>query len=436
MGTRSTGQGGGRQRTARARTTPAAARPGGARGDAELAAVFRSLHQVQDALALEMFAETQRSVPAYRDVPAERRQRFLEHARDHIAAISLLGDQPVPDLGFVRERAAGLALQGGQLCDLLMAYRVGHSSTWARLASAAADVGSRRRDGAARLAMRVATLTMQYTDAITRAAEEAYQGAMQRLRHDQFLARSKLFVDLVEAPRSLDEHACVALESLGIGRSATLRVLVARPASGSRAAAGPVLLEALARHLGMAGQALDAGSTRGALFVLLPAGTRLEPELLEGAAAQADIQALGYRVALSEPVRGWTHVGLAFRQALRAARVARQPVTVADSRSMSRLLDLMAAEDVLPEVPFLVQRLSELEPPLLRTLDASLSALADASLNGAEAARRLGIHANTLVYRLQRLREATGLEPNHYGDSLRLLLAFRSLRTAGDQSGP
>lgn len=68
--------------------------------------------------------------------------------------------------------------------------------------------------------------------------------------------------------------------------------------------------------------------------------------------------------------------------------------------------------------------------PLLREADAksrgtlvkSLRALADADLNVQRAARELGIHANTLYARIQRVTELTALDAQRYHDLSHLLL--------------
>jgi sugar diacid utilization regulator len=56
---------------------------------------------------------------------------------------------------------------------------------------------------------------------------------------------------------------------------------------------------------------------------------------------------------------------------------------------------------------------------LLRTL----TAIADADLNVQEAARRLGVHPNTIYGRLTRIRELTGLDGQRFHDLTEMLLA-------------
>jgi sugar diacid utilization regulator len=62
------------------------------------------------------------------------------------------------------------------------------------------------------------------------------------------------------------------------------------------------------------------------------------------------------------------------------------------------------------------------------TLTQTLKALADADLNVQEAGRRLGIHANTVYARLQRVQDVTGLDGRRHHDLVEMLLAMECVR--------
>lgn len=61
---------------------------------------------------------------------------------------------------------------------------------------------------------------------------------------------------------------------------------------------------------------------------------------------------------------------------------------------------------------------------LCRTLEAFL----EQDLNVSETARRLFIHRNTLIYRLERLRQESGLDARRFEDAFRIRLALRLSR--------
>ncbi|MFN8124361.1 MAG: helix-turn-helix domain-containing protein [Thermoleophilia bacterium] len=60
-------------------------------------------------------------------------------------------------------------------------------------------------------------------------------------------------------------------------------------------------------------------------------------------------------------------------------------------------------------------------------LTATLRAFADADLSATGAAAALGVHANTVHHRLDRLRARTGRNPRRFHDLAELLTAARML---------
>ena len=58
-----------------------------------------------------------------------------------------------------------------------------------------------------------------------------------------------------------------------------------------------------------------------------------------------------------------------------------------------------------------------------------MRAFADASLNVKQTARRLGVHANTVYFRLNRIRKLTGIDPRTFSGASLLLTALRLLET-------
>jgi DNA-binding PucR family transcriptional regulator len=66
-------------------------------------------------------------------------------------------------------------------------------------------------------------------------------------------------------------------------------------------------------------------------------------------------------------------------------------------------------------------------PKLSREQIQTLETLFARQLNVSEAARQLYLHRNTLIYRLDKLTEETGLDPRQFPDAvlLQLFLLFR-----------
>ena len=63
---------------------------------------------------------------------------------------------------------------------------------------------------------------------------------------------------------------------------------------------------------------------------------------------------------------------------------------------------------------------SELDEETLNTIDIFL----ENSLNVSETARQLYVHRNTLLYRLEKLQKATGLDIRVFDDALTLKIAL------------
>jgi hypothetical protein len=67
-----------------------------------------------------------------------------------------------------------------------------------------------------------------------------------------------------------------------------------------------------------------------------------------------------------------------------------------------------------------------------RELRRTISAFADCNLNVKQTARRVGVHTNTVYFRLNRIRELTGVDPRTYSGTSLLLTALRLLETGGE----
>jgi carbohydrate diacid regulator len=63
-------------------------------------------------------------------------------------------------------------------------------------------------------------------------------------------------------------------------------------------------------------------------------------------------------------------------------------------------------------------------PLLTDKMKDTLHAYFKCSLNAAEAALKLGIHRNTMLYRLEQIRSVTGYDPNHFHDAILLQMAL------------
>lgn len=86
-------------------------------------------------------------------------------------------------------------------------------------------------------------------------------------------------------------------------------------------------------------------------------------------------------------------------------------------------------------VPPWIRQINLADDDQWRELMRTIRAFADCSLNVKQTARRLGVHTNTVYFRLNRVRKLSGVNPRTYSGISMLLTAFRLLEVHGG-SGP
>ncbi|MFD7669248.1 PucR family transcriptional regulator [Streptomyces sp. NPDC059788] len=213
--------------------------------------------------------------------------------------------------------------------------------------------------------------------------------------------------DGAEAPRP----AMAAAASVSGGRRPA-------PAPPSRATADAPSLAALVRL--RSASTLAAAHTVAEHLLRSPrAGGSLAP-------AGAEARTLPGAAGLGTPVRDLAGLPAAWQEALAAARAARAeprlgPVAEWDAIGSYRLLTgLPPAEPDTMVRPLLAPAHSE----LARTAEVFL----DCAGQAGRAAQALGIHRQTLYYRLGRVEKLTGLDLDEGGDRLLLHMALKTAR--------
>ncbi|PPK62068.1 helix-turn-helix domain-containing protein [Actinokineospora auranticolor] len=185
-------------------------------------------------------------------------------------------------------------------------------------------------------------------------------------------------------------------EQIGVPATVRARVVVARP-TGAGPRADEVLDGAWRRH-----RVPATWLPQGELVALLPEEQDAEPLVDDLTAALGPVAlgtATGPAGALPET----------FALARRISRVARADLAPGHLHTLADLLLEVAAAE-LPELDrwlALIAGKLGTGPDLLDTLDVYYQA----DLNRAEAAKALHIHPRTLDYRLRRIRDLTGLDP-------------------------
>ena len=361
-----------------------------------------------DALGAEIVAAIRAGVPAYgRPLEGE----FGRGLRDGVAAalrqfVGLIGgaEQPPLDPTLYRELGRNEFREGRTLDGLLAAYRLGARVAWRQAADRARASGM----DAETLAL-LAEAVFAYIDELSAASAEGYAAEQAAGVH--------------EAERR---------------RQALLALLVRHPA------ADPVAVEQAA---GAAGWALPEQLAALAWEPDAPRAPLLPPDALRGRAGDVvvalvpDAGAPGRRAQLAAafeseravlgPVLGWRAAGLSARRARQVLALTVQGVLV--ERGLLDAGDHLATLLVHAE-PGLASELAATRLAPLAALPGSgpermaqtLRAWLDHHGNVPATARALGLHPQTVRYRLRRLRSLFGDSLDDPSVRFELSLALRS----------
>ncbi|MFK0257759.1 PucR family transcriptional regulator [Streptomyces sp. NPDC090445] len=192
-------------------------------------------------------------------------------------------------------------------------------------------------------------------------------------------------------------------------------------AGGARTAAAPAARAAAAAH------AAAPGSPAGA-----PARTPA-PERAAGAAGTSPA-GTGPAAGIAEPSAGLARLADAWEQAAAAARAAAAqprlgPVARWSQIGPYRMLSALAAAEPADD-PAVRTLLSPAHGELVRTAEVFL----DCAGQAGRAAAALGIHRQTLYYRLSRVEQLTGLDLDEGEDRLLLHMSLKTSRLHGHQN--
>ncbi|MFC9310694.1 PucR family transcriptional regulator [Streptomyces sp. NPDC057011] len=204
----------------------------------------------------------------------------------------------------------------------------------------------------------------------------------------------------------------------------------ARGTAGAAGAGGPAGARGTAGAVGARGAAstegpAGAGGPAGARGAASTAGTAGAPG---GAGVAGGVRAM--TVGVADPVRGLAELPGAWEQAVAAARAAAAqprlgPVAQWSAIGPYRLLAALAADPV--DDPAARALLGPAHRELARTAEVFL----DCAGQAGRAAAALGIHRQTLYYRLARVEQLTGLDLDEGEDRLLLHMALKASRLHG-----
>ena len=394
--------------------------------------VVTGLHNRSAEIWRRTFDLLQRESPEYRNaVDEEFTTESKSHCGELLTAIIAIATgraaKPAADpFAFVRNHAEWRARHQVPLTASLHAYRLAHKTYWGITRESLLG-HSGREDALLSLTM-LSDFWIEFFDYIGAVLAEAHsvEEALNAAHHARSYAG--LIDDLLRGlePRDAEARRLRALS--GIRQGAPIAVALARPfPSGNE---NHIDLEVTLRSLVRLIHQLPLSSSSGRLV-----GIR-DGEVATIVCSAADtargfVKSLRrHRLAAAVGVSRDTAEIARLPESLKEARLALELATASHPVMLFTdidLIDLLIRRADATALRLIPESARDLPHDLSRTVRA----FADCSLNVKQTARRLGVHSNTIYFRLKRVHALTGIDPRTFSGAQLLLTALRLLETHG-----
>jgi DNA-binding PucR family transcriptional regulator len=400
-----------------------------------------------DTLARAMVERYREEIADYRLADAEFVYQDVQAVtRSNLEAVlrSLVGDDSAVEATLVgtRERGAARVRQGISLDSFLHAARLFGQLLWEAVLEEADPAAPGEREAALEMAVGV----MRYVDRMSVAAAEGFLNEVQSQWTDREVVRRDLLEDLIsgrgdsERVRELARSLKLALADRYVAIVARGEVATAHESPDHPLAARVALrrvVEAARARLRPALPCLLVGMRQGEVVALYPvAGPGdMDRVVADATAFAAELADADVRVGV-----GGNHPGLAALADSYAE--ARDAAEIAGARGRVAVFDQVLIDHVVRSTPHAERILDTTLRPLLdydarrqAELVATLRAYVSSGFNLTRAAELLNVHPNTVVYRLRRIRELSGRDPQDADDLLLLFFGLKLL-AASERSSP
>lgn len=324
-------------------------------------------------------------------------------------------------LDYVGEHVRARVRSGIPLEAVLEAYRIGLNVFWEECTAEVA-AGGMSRDAAVNLARKMS----EAMDILTTHAAAAY------VREESYLkaAREKGARDLLEAllrgdadPSRFELHNIAP----GLDPQADLVVIIGRLATEESLLAPSLDTAATALGESLATRRVSpllVVREQAVVAVVLAEATDLLTERLTSVrAALAEEQGIDLYCGVSSPCSGFGGVAAAHEQASLAVSRASAERPVISLAVLPAIQHLLTGATLTTRLHLLekARTIRSLQATERQTMRETLQGFAGANMNVTRGAAELHIHENTLRYRLRRLRERTGHDPQTFAGLLELL---------------
>jgi sugar diacid utilization regulator len=363
-------------------------------------------------------------------------RRCLSDVLDNVAANSASPTQK--QLTELQELLARRPHQGVALPSIQHAFRVFGEGVFEAMAACA----SPDRPDELQAVIRGGAIVMRFAHEVIRVVTQTYLDELEDVRGDRDIV-SRSLLDAVLAGRASSASSIRDARILGIDLLEQNVVIVARapvgdddddvtdpeePRPRTLRKVAKILRENVLRHV-EAGRAL-VGVREGEVVCLCPAPTPEDAERATQAAhdVAAELDALGMSVGVGHWCQQSSDVPAAYSEAREAAVFAmrtgmRDHAVVYDDVLVDHLL--RANENAGRVIAAALEPLREYDALRNASLVETLRAYIDAGFSVTRAARVMHVHNNTIIYRLDRIRQLTGRDPRTPRDIVFFALSLR-----------
>lgn len=414
------------------------------------AGVVADLRQRSDQIWQHAFELLKQESPEYRNsVDDEFTRESKAHCNELLRMIVTIASarmkQPNADpFDFVRTHAAWRARHKVPLTASLHAYRLAHR-TYSEITRDALLLNVNSQAVVHALTV-LADFWIQFFDCVGAVLAEAHAVEEGLIVAQDTRRYVDLIGDLLRGAEPGDAEALRLCALCGIRPGSPIAVAVARP---HQRANGPLLdheaaLRSLVRLLDQVlpravfGRLIDIRNDEVTVIACSETATarRLLQTLRKGGFAKRDGN--GYSVRLGVSADAVSIASLP--HAIEEARIAADFATAA--RPLMHFSDIDLQEFVVRRsdsaaarlVPKWMRQINLADDGQWRELMRTIRVFANCSLNVKQAARHLGVHTNTVYFRLNRIGELSGVDPRTYTGISMLLTALRLLEVHG--AGP
>lgn len=344
----------------------------------------------------------------------------VHNARIYVHAVVQQSRPTSQELASLADAARRRVHQGVTLESMLRAYRVGARAMWEKLNESRPDLDHRM----------LTEHTLRYIDWVSSEAERAYLAERDRLLDSRLEATRLLLSRVVEDDFPTAEERDAAVRSLGLDPLQPHVTVVIGATSRVRGTLDATLLEILQEIRRLIPSTTSALLRRGAVILVPASATSGIEALVDRALRKPDAEPDSVSAGLGRPAPTAEGLSRAVREAERARALGEIlfPGQRVHTYEATGFFDLFRQGEPLDA--FVATVLGELlgadhksKIDLVRTLYVYFTL----GMNRRAAATRLGIHPNTLDYRLRQAAKTSGVDLTSPESSFRFQLAVRLL---------